>query len=143
MTIGQRIRQARKRAGMTQRKLAEKLGVTPQAVFKYENDMGGHKIETLKRIAAALNTDCYTLSGDVPGWGRWIPVTEDLPPIGKPVLITYIAISTGCLHSDGVAALTDVGWLWWDGTLAECDVPVQPAITHWMQLPACPEEGTQ
>ena len=37
-TLGKRIVQHRKRLGMTQDALAEKLGVTAQAVSKWENE---------------------------------------------------------------------------------------------------------
>ena len=35
--IGSRMMQARKKAGFTQEELAEQVGVTPQAVSKWEN----------------------------------------------------------------------------------------------------------
>ena len=38
MTLGQRIQELRKRAGLTQEQLAEQLGVTRQAVSKWESD---------------------------------------------------------------------------------------------------------
>ena len=38
-TLGKRIMQHRKRLGLTQDALAEKMGITPQAVSKWENDL--------------------------------------------------------------------------------------------------------
>ena len=38
--IGRNIAEARKRAGLSQEKLAEKIGVTAQAVSKWENGQG-------------------------------------------------------------------------------------------------------
>ena len=37
-TLGKRIMALRKAAGMTQEQVAERLGVSPQAVSKWEND---------------------------------------------------------------------------------------------------------
>ena len=38
-TLGKRIMALRKAAGMTQEQVAERLGVSPQAVSKWENDV--------------------------------------------------------------------------------------------------------
>jgi transcriptional regulator with XRE-family HTH domain len=38
--IGKVISLARKKAGLTQESFAAKLGITPQAVSKWENDVG-------------------------------------------------------------------------------------------------------
>ena len=40
MTLGQRIQKLRKGAGLTQEQLAERMGVTRQAVSKWESDGG-------------------------------------------------------------------------------------------------------
>ena len=50
-TLGKRIAENRKRLGMTQDALAEKLGVTAQAVSKWENDLSCPDITTLPKLA--------------------------------------------------------------------------------------------
>lgn len=40
MTLGQRIQKGRKEAGLSQEELAEQLGVSRQAVSRWENDNG-------------------------------------------------------------------------------------------------------
>lgn len=50
-TLGARITFHRKRLGMTQDKLAEQLGVTAQAVSKWENDQSCPDITMLPRLA--------------------------------------------------------------------------------------------
>lgn len=50
-TLGQRIVQNRKRKNLTQDQLAEQLGVTPQAVSKWENNQSCPDIATLPKLA--------------------------------------------------------------------------------------------
>lgn len=57
MTTGQRIRLARKNAGLTQKALGEKLEVSYQNIAQWENDLRNPKLKTLHCIAAALNID--------------------------------------------------------------------------------------
>lgn len=69
MTVGERIREARKKAGLTQKELGKKLGVAYQTLAQWENDLRNPKIETLMRIADALEvpfveiTDRLELTG--------------------------------------------------------------------------------
>lgn len=54
MTTGQRIKAARKQAGMTQSALGKELGISYQTVAQWENDLRKPKQETLLKIAKAL-----------------------------------------------------------------------------------------
>lgn len=63
MTIGERIKQARKNAGLTQKKLGEKLGISYQTVAQWENNLRHPKLETLQKIAGALNISVEDLFG--------------------------------------------------------------------------------
>lgn len=63
MTIGQRIKAARKKAGMTQKELAEKLGIPYQSIGQWENDQRNPKLETLQRISNALGIHILDLTG--------------------------------------------------------------------------------
>lgn len=63
MTTGQRIKEARKKAGLTQKELGAKLGITYQTLAQWENDLRNPKIETLQRIAAALGIPVSALVG--------------------------------------------------------------------------------
>lgn len=54
MTEGERIRQARKEAHITQEELGAKLGVSGSMIAQYETGKRNPKHETLLRIAAAL-----------------------------------------------------------------------------------------
>lgn len=56
MTTGDRIKQARLAAGMTQAQLGEKVGVKFSAIHKYETGMIKNlKRETIEALAEALN----------------------------------------------------------------------------------------
>lgn len=57
MTTGQRIKAARKKAGMTQMELADKLGIPYQSISQWERDTRNPKYDSLQRIAAALGVD--------------------------------------------------------------------------------------
>lgn len=54
MTTGELIRNARKKANITQAELAKRLSVTPQNISQYERDLKSPKPETISKIAAAL-----------------------------------------------------------------------------------------
>lgn len=56
MTLGEKIKHARIKAGMTQQDLAKKLLVSRQAISKWESDKGIPDIENLKRMAKLLGT---------------------------------------------------------------------------------------
>ena len=63
-TIGSRIAQKRKALGQTQETLASQLGISSQAVSKWENDISAPDIGLLPALAKALNcTTDELLSG--------------------------------------------------------------------------------
>ena len=64
MTTGQRIKAARKKAGMTQADLAKKLGISYVNISQLEKDQRSPKLETLQRIAAALSVPVQELIAD-------------------------------------------------------------------------------
>lgn len=61
LTLGRRIQALRKEQGLTQDALAERMGVTPQAVSKWENDQSCPDILSLPQLAKELNTTVDTL----------------------------------------------------------------------------------
>ncbi|MEA5059348.1 MAG: helix-turn-helix domain-containing protein [Candidatus Pelethousia sp.] len=63
MTIGKKIVALRKEAGLTQEQLAEKLGISPQAVSKWENDISCPDISTLPLLASLFNVTVDDLLG--------------------------------------------------------------------------------
>lgn len=63
MTIGDRIREHRKKAGLTQKKLGELSGTSETTVKQYELGKRQPRLEQLQKIATALNTSPLVLSG--------------------------------------------------------------------------------
>lgn len=63
MTLGKRIAAARKNLGITQDKLAEQLGVTAQAVSKWENDQSCPDVTMLPKLAEIFGTTTDELLG--------------------------------------------------------------------------------
>lgn len=60
-TIGNRIVRFRKAKGLTQEGLAELMGVSSQAVSKWENDVSCPDISTLPKLCRILGITCDTL----------------------------------------------------------------------------------
>ena len=62
-TLGKRIVSHRKRLGLTQDQLAERLGITAQAVSKWENDQSCPDITMLPKLAQIFGTTTDALLG--------------------------------------------------------------------------------
>jgi Predicted transcriptional regulators len=65
MTTGQNIKKIRKEKGLTQRELADILETTQQNLAQYENDKRNPKIETIEKIADALNVSIRDIKEDL------------------------------------------------------------------------------
>ena len=62
-TLGARISSHRKRLGLTQDQLAEQLGITAQAVSKWEHDQSCPDITMLPKLARIFGTTTDALLG--------------------------------------------------------------------------------
>lgn len=60
MTIGENIKRIRKEKGLTQKKLGELCGINEANIRKYENGKQNPKIETVSRIASALDESLHS-----------------------------------------------------------------------------------
>lgn len=76
-TLGKRIAALRKEKGMTQEELAEKLGVSPQAVSKWENGQSCPDISLLPRLSAIFGVTTDLL---LTGEQETTPPVQMLPP---------------------------------------------------------------
>lgn len=68
MATGERIKAARKKAGLTQKALGEKCNMPDSQIRQYELGMVNPRIEQLRRIAAALGVYISDLVDD---WGNF------------------------------------------------------------------------
>ena len=64
MNVGERIRAARKQAGMTQKDLTEKTGICRSGICLYESGKRTIDINSLRKIASALNVPIESLMSD-------------------------------------------------------------------------------
>lgn len=64
MTVGERIKIARKEAGLTQDEVAKRIGTTRQAIYKYENGIVTNiPLDKLELIANGLGCSSAWLMG--------------------------------------------------------------------------------
>jgi len=72
-SIGQRIRQGRQAAGLTQEALAGKCGVSRAAVAQWEGDVTRPSLDHLQKAAETLGV-----------WLSWLTSGDDAPPSHQP-----------------------------------------------------------
>ena len=66
MTLGEKIKEARKNTGLSQEQLAEKLAVSRSAIAKWESDKGLPDIDNLKALSMLLNVSIdYLLDNEI------------------------------------------------------------------------------
>lgn len=78
MTFGERLQQVRKAAGLSQEQLGDLIGMSRQAVSKWETEQAAPDIETLARLCGVLGVSADELLG------REVPPrrAENAPPGG-------------------------------------------------------------
>ena len=64
MTLGEKIKDARKQCGLSQEQLAEKMSISRSAIAKWETDKGLPDIDNLKALAGFLNVSVDYLLDD-------------------------------------------------------------------------------
>ncbi len=64
MSIGSRIKEARKNRGFTQEEVASIVGITKGSVANYENGVSTPKLDILLKVMSALNVDANYLYQD-------------------------------------------------------------------------------
>ncbi|QHO91539.1 DNA-binding protein [Actinomyces sp. 432] len=87
-SVGRNIAGLRLACGMTQEQLAKRMGVTPQAVSKWENDLNYPDVATLPALAALLGTSVDALltvpDGDAPAAATPPSASSPIPSPAAP-----------------------------------------------------------
>jgi transcriptional regulator with XRE-family HTH domain len=65
LILGQALRALRKRTGMTQEQVAERLGVDPTFVGRLERGQRGAHWRTIRRILAAVDASVSDFAGEI------------------------------------------------------------------------------
>lgn len=86
MTMGSKLAQARRKNNLTQEQLAEQLGVTRQAVSRWESDTAYPETDKIVRMSEILNVSCDWLLRD----GEDSPEGSAAPGGAAPALVTRL-----------------------------------------------------
>lgn len=98
-SFAERLIRARKRAGLNQTELARQVGVTPQAVQKWETGENTPRGKRIQAIADILDISVQELiSGDDPFWNSLVP-RKPKKPVEEHTSLTLR--STGIQDSPG------------------------------------------
>ncbi len=113
MTVGDRIRQVRQEQDVTQQELADYIGVSKQAVYKYENNIVTNiPTDKVDAIAKRLKVSPAYLMGweeqPEPKKPTIPPGFEPMPKMKKVPLIGSIACGTPILAQQNIEKLVDV-----------------------------------
>jgi transcriptional regulator with XRE-family HTH domain len=90
-SIGENIAALRKKAGLTQEELSEKMSVTAQAVSKWENDLSCPDIENIRSMAKLFSVTVDELLNGV----KDVPVLKSDEPEKIAKRILHIQVNTG------------------------------------------------
>ncbi len=93
MTIGQKLADMRRRAGLTQDAVAEHLGISPQAVSKWENDISCPDITFLPEIATLYNTSVDELLRREPS--KAVAVIDEAVRKDPSEMVLHIIVDDG------------------------------------------------
>ena len=95
-SFGKRVTELRKRRLLTQKALAEELGVTKNTVSAWERDVRKPDYETLTKLCAYFNVNMSYLLGedkenpDDETAARW--ALEDLIEVSEPIIQIYMQL---------------------------------------------------
>lgn len=153
---GDTIRDARKKKGLTQERLGELVGVTPQAVSKWENGESAPDINTVPLLCDALgiSTDAFLRGSGTPaqppdplarGFGEWLQQQGDTPSL-TAVLRHLVALvqATGEPTWQGDTLMVRMhhanGW----GSPSEITLLTrQGSVLHWAGAADLPDPGVR
>lgn len=122
-TIGERIREARRSAGMTQAELAERLGVSYQHIGQWERGLREPRWRSLQKLATALKvTFCVPPEGNSTG-AEEILLQLDDDGVAKQAWKTEIYFDSEAERDEFDRKLTE-GWCPLEWIDASKEIPV-------------------
>ena len=138
-TLGQRIKEHRRRAGLSQEALARRMDVSRQAVTKWESGQSAPSTENLFRLAELFGTTVDLL---LPSEGADAPAAEAPPPLWsrsrrRPRVLAALAVTAGYLVFYLLGRIlwcpledsSLLGWLLWGGRRAPVKQTKNPHVT--------------
>ena len=86
MTIGQRITALRKERRLSQEELGEQVGVSRQAIYKWESDASLPEIDKLSALSRLFGVSVGWLLGveEAPSTAPWIAISRPSPRPLRP-----------------------------------------------------------
>ncbi|WP_407300152.1 DUF551 domain-containing protein [Raoultella planticola] len=107
-------------------------GLRPAQDGNYPAIPDGYRLQPISEYEAM----CATVNSDE--WPqRWIPVSERMPDVGVKVLCFPVKDEPIHATFNGQLWLQDVSW---SGSDDPIDNVIPVSVTHWMPLPAAPQE---
>lgn len=94
-TLGSRIAELRRKKNMTQEELAAELGVTPQAVSKWENDLSCPDITLLPQLARLFGVTIDELLGNQNQPETTLLPEEQRKPLKDMIFRIYVNTKEG------------------------------------------------
>ena len=114
--FGARLQQLRKQKGMTQEDLAHRVGVTGQAVSKWETDQSYPDITLITTLATILEADIHFLFGKKESTPA---STHDFPKVLHGLPLVHTAQGVACYSDKAVLSIDATGVKFADGSTAE------------------------
>lgn len=94
MEIAERLQKLRRKAGYSQEQTAELLGISRQAVSKWESGQGKPDHDNLVRLTEIYNTSAdYILLGTEKNMGTSVPEKSGLSPEVRKMLCSLAVIA--------------------------------------------------
>lgn len=111
----------RKRQGLTQQQLADKLNMSRSAIGMYETGKREPEIEVLEAFADFYNVDMNTLTGRVTSPAPIPQGFQPMPPMDEVPLVGKIACGSPILAQQNVEGMVSVPTEWHADFTLVCD----------------------
>jgi transcriptional regulator with XRE-family HTH domain len=114
--FGKRLQTLRKQRGLTQEDMADRVGVSPQAVSKWENDQSYPDITLIPTVATILGTDINYLFGKKE---EEITMENTFPNEYEGLALVHSTNAVACYSNKTVERKDATGVRFTDGSTAE------------------------